>query len=103
MKHYFVWVALAFALIAGAGCDSMPTGVRERFETPQPKTRVFQAEPRAVFEAAQAAMRDIDFQVSRAALAQGIVNGNSRILPGASFGTGRQYAMDVRFHALEAG
>ena len=81
----------------------MGAHVRERFNAPQPKTQVFAADPRAVFEAAQIAMKQLDFQVSRAALAQGIVNGHSRLQPGGSFGKARQYVMEVRFHSYEPG
>jgi hypothetical protein len=99
-------ITLASSALAFAGCESssqMHAHVRERFNAPQPKTQVFSADPRAVFEAAQIAMKQLDFQVSRAALAQGIVNGHSRLQPGDSFGKARQYVMEVRFHSYEPG
>jgi hypothetical protein len=92
------------ALLINSGCEStesMPRRVRERFAAPEPKTRVFDADARAVFEAAQLAVRRLDFQVSRAAFAQGIVKGYSRLQPGDTFDKARQYTIDVRITPLD--
>jgi hypothetical protein len=99
-------IMFASSVLALVGCEAsspLSTRVRERFNAPQPKTQVFAADPRAVFEAAQAAMRQLDFQVSRAGVAQGILNGHSRLMPGDSFGKARQYVMEVRLHSYEPG
>jgi hypothetical protein len=99
-------VLVVSCALALAGCESgnaMPERLRGRFNAPQPKIRVYEADQRAVFEAAQSAMCRLDFQISRAAQAQGIVNGHSRLQPGDSFGKARQYVMEVRLHSYEPG
>jgi hypothetical protein len=92
--------ALAFLL---AGCDSVSERISARFEPVPPKARTYPAEQKVVFEAAQAAVRRIDFQLSRSASAQGIVDGISRIQPGDSFRDAKQHSIAVRIHAYEPG
>ena len=99
-----------FMLVGGAllssGCessDTMSTRVRERFHAPEPKVQVFEAERAEVFDAARAAMRRLDFQISRAGFAQGILSAHSRLHASDAFGKARQFAMDVRFHSYEPG
>jgi len=99
--RFFLFITLISLGLALNGCDSMPARVRERFEPAQPKNKVFNADARAVFAAAQAALKAIDFQVTRAGFAQGIVAGISRIESGESFGKGRQFALDVRIRSIE--
>lgn len=89
----------AVSLFAFSGCDSVGSAsqrMRERFDAPQPKTRVFEADARAIFEAARLAVRRIDFQVSRAAFAQGIITGHSSLRAGDTFGKARQMSIEVR-------
>ena len=81
----------------------MPDRMRDRFNAPQPKVQVFDADQRAVFEAAQSAMRRLDFQISRSGLAQGIINAHSRLQASDSFGKARQYTMEVRLHMYAPG
>ncbi|HTO04872.1 MAG TPA: hypothetical protein VL069_14265 [Opitutus sp.] len=99
-----------FMLLGGAlllaGCESsgsMTTRVRDRFHAPEPKVQVFEAEREEVFEAARAAMRRLDFQISKAGVAQGILNAHSRLHASDSFGKARQFVMEVRFHSYEPG
>ena len=97
-----------FMLVAGAlllaGCESsgsMSTRMRDRFQAPEPKVQVFEAGREEVFEAARAAMRQLDFQISKAGVAQGILNAHSRLHASDSFGKARQFGMEVRFHSYE--
>ena len=99
-----------FMLVAGAlllaGCESsgsMSTRMRDRFQAPEPKVQVFEAGREEVFEAACAAMRQLDFQISKAGVAQGILNAHSRLHASDSFGKARQFGMEVRFHSYEPG
>jgi hypothetical protein len=88
------------------GCESgntMPGRIRERFEAPQAKIKVFEAERPAVFDAALEAVHQLDFQVSRSGMAQGIINAHSRLQAGGSFGKARQYTMEVRLNSFEPG
>jgi hypothetical protein len=99
-----LFLGFAAVLLATIGCesvDTVPTRVRERFEPPRPQVRTFEVNSRAVFGAAVVAFRRIDFRVVRSGAAQGTISALSRIQPGGSFGTGRQYAMDVHVRAVE--
>ena len=105
MRSLF-FALLGVTLIFSSGCgstDAMPARLRDRFNPPEPKTQVFDAEQRAVFAAAQVALKRMDFQISRAGLAQGIINSHSRIQPSDSFGKARQYVLEVRLHSYEPG
>ena len=89
-----------------SGCesgDAMPTRLSERFQPAQPKVQVFEADQPAVFAATLDAMRQLDFQVSRSGMAQGIVNAHSRLQPAGTFGKAHQYSMEVRLKSLEPG
>jgi hypothetical protein len=104
--RFVSFLLLASTLVFSAGCgstDAMPARMRDRFNPPEPKVQVFEADQKAVFEAAQVALKQMDFQISRAGLAQGIINSHSRIQPGDSFGKARQYVMEVRLHSYDPG
>ena len=97
---------LASLSLALAGCESgsaMPARMRERFAAPQPKIQSFEGDQSTVFAAAKSALRLLDFQVTRAGMAQGILNAHSRLQPGDSFGKARQYTMEVRLQSYELG
>lgn len=98
----FLSCGLIFALLGLAGCDSMPEGMRQRF-APQPQIRVIQAEEPAVFEAAQHAVKEIGFRVTRSGRAQGVVNGISEIQPANALGEARQYVVEVKLQSFESG
>lgn len=104
MRTLLALLLCSVSLMVG-GCESgeLPTRLRERFEAPQPKTRVYAAEQRAVFEAAQRAVKRIDFVVSRAGAAQGTIKGHSPLRSGDGFGIARQHSIDVRVQSFEAG
>ena len=97
--HTLPTLALAFLF---TGCDSVSSRISERFEGVPPKTRSYPVGQKIVFEAAQQAVRRIDFQLSRTAVAQGIVDGISRIQPGDAFSEARQHSIEVRLHSFEA-
>ena len=111
MTRSFMVRTLASLLLVGgalllAGCESsgsMSTRMRDRFQAPEPKVQVFEAGREEVFEAARAAMRRLDFQISKAGVAQGILNAHSRLHASDSFGKARQFGMEVRFHSYEPG
>lgn len=93
------FVALASALLF-AGCDSLPARVQERFATVPPKTQVLTGAHRDVFYAAQGTLKRMDFQLSRTAEAQGIVNAFSRIRAGDGPRESRQYSLEIRLRDL---
>jgi hypothetical protein len=98
-------LALAFASIAFTGCESadLPPRLRERFEAPQPKIREYQAEQKEVFEAARRAMKRIDFTVSRAGAAQGILRAHSGLRTTEAFGIARQNSLEVKIDSYTLG
>lgn len=84
-----------------AGCESVSNRVAQRFTPATPQVRDYAKPARDVFEAAQQAFKTLDFTVTRAGQAQGIIEAHSRLLPGADFGSHRQFVFKVRFTALE--
>ena len=91
-------VAAFGCALSFAGCDSIPTRVQDRFSAIPPKTTVVAGAHRDVFYAAQGALKQMDFQLSRAAEAQGIVNGFSRIRSGDGPRESRQYSFEIRLN-----
>jgi len=101
MKLRLISTVVAIAVVAlVAGCDSMSSRMQERFAPASPKAQVVSAAEAAVFGAAQATLKQLDFQVSRTAQAQGIVNGFSRIHAGDSPRENRQLSIEIRLHAM---
>lgn len=101
-------LALLFGvtILGLVGCDSvesLPTRVRERFEAPQPKIRVYTSEQRPVFDAALRAVKTIGFVVGRSGAAQGIVKAHSPLRASDGFGKARQHAIEVKVESFEPG
>lgn len=97
--------ALLGAVAIGAtiflvACDSLPSRVQDRFSAVPARTQVVAGSQREVFHAAQGALKRLDFQLSRAAEAQGIVNGFSRIRAGDGPRESRQYTLEIRLNGL---
>ncbi len=105
LMRAFLVLLLTFGSIAFTGCESadLPPRLRERFEAPQPKIREYQAEQKEVFEAARRAMKRIDFTVSRAAGAQGVIRAHSGLRSGEAFGIARQNALEVKIDSFTPG
>ncbi len=91
---------LAAALVF-SGCESFPERLGQRFAPPTPKEEVYEHEMATVFAAAQQALQGLDYQITRTAQAQGILNGQSRLLPTERFGRSDQYVLEVRLRALD--
>lgn len=104
MRPVFALV-LVLGSLAFSGCESadFPARVRERFEAPQPKVRIYQAEQRAVFDAATRTMKRIGFTISRAGAAQGIIRAHSPLRSGDGFGVARQHSLEVRVQSFDPG
>lgn len=104
MRTFFA-LALIVLGLGMAGCESadLPPRLRERFEAPQPKIREYQAEQKEVFEAARRAMKRIDFTISRAGAAQGIVRAHSGLRSGEAFGIARQNSLEVKIDSFTPG
>lgn len=105
LMRAFLTLVLALGSIAFSGCESadLPARMRERFEAPQPKIREYEAEPAEVFEAARRALRRIDFTVSRAGAAQGILRAHSALRTTQAFGVARQNSIEVKIDSFQPG
>jgi len=98
----------ALCLLAGlgmvfAGCESVSKRVAERFMSDPPRTKFVASERKAVFSAAQKALKRMGFVLTRSALAQGAVHARSSIRDTAIFGAGRQFLFEVEIIAIDAG
>lgn len=73
-----------------AGCESLESRVRDRFADLPPKTQVVDGESRAVYYAAQAAFKRLDFNLTRSSVADLRVEAASRINTSVAFADSRQ-------------
>lgn len=99
-------VAVGLLVLASwflAGCESVSTRVSERFATVPPKTKVFQASNSDTFSAAQQVLRQMDYTITRTAIAQGLVEAKSRVLPADSLGGARQFLIELRLSGAAEG
>ncbi len=100
------WILGVASLALLAGCESsgdFSSRLQERFEAPKPQVRVFEVEQRKVFEAAQEALKRMDFTVTRAAAAQGVIKAHSQIQPANALNEARQYALEVTIEDVAEG
>lgn len=78
-----------------AGCESLESRVRDRFADVPPKTQVVDGESRAVYYAAQAAFKRLDFNFTRSSVADLRVEAASRINTSVAFADSRQLVAQV--------
>ncbi len=78
-----------------AGCESLESRVRDRFADVPPKTQVVDGESRAVYYAAQAAFKRLDFNLTRSSVANLRVEAASRINTSVAFADARQLVAQV--------
>lgn len=88
------------ALVLFSGCGSMTDRMHDRFATVPSKVKIFPGSSREVFYATQGTLKQMEFQLSRTAEAQGIVNAFSRIRAGDGPRESRQYTLAIRLTAL---
>jgi len=96
--------ALLGLVLGVAGCesgDAISEHISERI-APQPKTQTFDGDQRVVFDAAVAAVKAIDFRVTKAGAAQGLVQGISDIMGANTAGGARQFTIEVRVRSYDA-
>ncbi|MBL9201565.1 MAG: hypothetical protein JNL39_13735 [Opitutaceae bacterium] len=91
------------AAVAVTGCESVSSRVSGRFATVPPKLRTFDAGNTDIFHAAQYVLRQMDYTLTRTAIAQGIVNAKSRVIPADSLGGARQFTIDLTLSGPAAG
>ncbi len=100
LRLSFVLIAAMFAL---AGCESVSSRMSDRFATVPPKLKTFEAGNTDVFHAAQYVLKQMDYTLTRTAIAQGIVNAKSRVIPADSLGGARQFTIDLTLSGPAAG
>ncbi len=98
----FLLIAAGVSLLL-VGCESLSSRVNERFSPVPAKLKNVEANSADAFLAAGYVLRQMDFTVTRAALAQGILNAKSRILPADSLGGARQFTIELRFTGAAGG
>jgi hypothetical protein len=97
------FLLLLTAALFVAGCESLPDRVTQRFAAPVPQERVLELPAEKVFFAVQQALVRLNYQLTKTAQAQGIINAQSRLLPTERFGSSDQYVFEVRLRALDGG
>lgn len=99
-------VGLAWLLVSSlflVGCESAKQQWRERVDATPVLSREFAGDYRAIYRAAQDAMKRIEFVVSRASLDDGVVAGHSRIQPGDPTRGARQLHLTVELDEKPSG
>jgi len=102
MKSISILAFLAVILLGG--CESLSSRVQERFSPVEPHVRVFPATRKAVYEAAQQAVKNVGLQLGRKSISQGLVEGYAGIRSGDNTTRDtRQTTIQVRFFETDAG
>ncbi len=86
-----------------AGCESMSSRMEERFSSVPPHTRTFAADRRAVFEAAQVAVKNVGLLLGRTSLAKGRIEAYAPIRAGDATSDARQTTMQIDLTETNAG
>ena len=84
-----------------AGCDSLPS-IGERYSAVPPQTRVFSADHRTTYFAAQLAVKKVDFVLTKSAIEQGIVEARSGLRGDNAFEQVRQLTLEIRLNDIDA-
>ncbi len=94
MRTLASFIILSMFLMTG--CDSLPTGVRERFGPVPPKVREFDGDLRTVYNAAEVAFKRLDFVLTDASGAPTHLEASSPISTSDSMGDSRQLVVTIR-------
>jgi len=102
MKHLLA-PALMLAALVFSGCESMPGEEMGRLGPSPVTTRTFQADPRAVYDAARVALAQMSFRVTGGGPAQGRIEAVSGLSSGDSLHGTRQISISIRITPLDDG
>jgi hypothetical protein len=86
-----------------AGCESVTTGVREKFSGPTYQTRTFTGDSRAIFDAARVSAEQLGFRITRAGAVQGVLDGVSGLASDDRLRGSRQRTIKVRLTSASEG
>lgn len=95
-------IALCAAVLL-AGCESMSDRVQDRFAAAPSHTRVFPAPLKAVYAAAQQAVKDVGLQVGRKSIGEGRIEAYAAINSGNPTQDTRQTSLEIRLAGTETG
>lgn len=101
MKKLLLLCGAGVILAGLTGCETISEGLSGSLTNVPPQARQFDADERQVFFAAQLALKQMDFVLTRTAQAQGIVEGRSHLRDTAVFGAARQFSARVRIRGIE--
>ena len=95
MKRLFA-PALILVVLALSGCESAPGEVHGRLGPPPATSRMFQADLRAVYDAALVSLAHMEFRVIRGGPAQGKIEAVSGLSTNDSLTSTRQISISIR-------
>lgn len=90
----------AFAFLAG--CESMSTRMTERFASVPPHTRIFAADQKTVYYAAQTAVKNVGLLLGRTSIAKWSIDGYAPIRSGTATSDARQTTIEIRLFETES-
>lgn len=100
MQRATILSTFLVTLFCLAGCEAVSSGMRERFGDFPGKTEVIPGAKRDAYYAVQTTLKQLGFQLSRSAEAQGVVEAFSPIQPGDATRNARQITVEVRLTDL---
>lgn len=98
MTYIRPFLLLLPTLLFFTGCESVSSGMRDRFADFPGKTAVVPGAKRDVYYQTQLTLKQLGFQLSRSAEAQGVIEAFSPIQPGDATRTARQITVEVRLN-----
>jgi hypothetical protein len=96
-------VVLIPAVLSLVGCDSISSRMSERFAGVPTHTRVFAADQKTVYYAAQTALRNVGLLLGRSSPAQGSIDGYAPIRSASATSDARQTTIEIRLLETESG
>ncbi|MDB6115447.1 MAG: hypothetical protein JWQ62_2392 [Lacunisphaera sp.] len=99
MKSFFLFLLGASLLLTG--CESMSSRMSDRFSSVPPHTRVFAADQKAVYYAAQAAVKNVGLLPGRTSIAKWSIDGYAPIRSSTETSDARQTTIEVRLFETE--
>ena len=100
MKSFLLFVLGASLLFTG--CESMESRMTDRFSGVLPHTRVFPADQKAVYYAAQAAVKNVGLLLGRTSISKWSVDGYAPIRSSTETSDARQTTIEVRLFETES-
>ena len=99
MKSFPLLLSAVAVLVAG--CESMSTRMAGRFANVLPHTRIFAADQKTVYYAAQTAVRKAGLQLGRTSIAQWSIDGYAPVRSGTAASDARQTTIEIRLFENE--